>query len=53
MGCPGVTQKSNAIIRNFRNQENAYDLDNESHLIGKLRKRGIIGKFPRAKRRAP
>ncbi|WNE40443.1 MAG: hypothetical protein GBAus27B_000510 [Mycoplasmataceae bacterium] len=43
-GVPNVKQKSNAIARNFRNQANAYDLDDTNHFIGILRDRGVMSK---------
>jgi hypothetical protein len=46
-GVPGVKQESNAIIRNIRNQANAYNLDDTSHFIGKLRERGVMPLSPK------
>lgn len=51
IGVPGVKQESYRITRNFRGQGVAYDLDDTEHFIGKLKEKGLLGGFSRAKRR--
>ncbi|CAG8442372.1 3954_t:CDS:2 [Ambispora leptoticha] len=46
IGVPGVKQKSYRFTRMFRNQANAYDLNDTNHFIGVLRDKGVMSKSP-------
>ncbi|CAI2201090.1 13114_t:CDS:2, partial [Funneliformis geosporum] len=44
-GVPGVKQKSYRFTRAFRTMDKAFDLDDTSHFIGILKKKGLFGGF--------